>query len=253
MFPVLHLGPLSVRADMLILLIGIGIGWTMAETLAVRADVDPAKLDKFIPSFLIAGVIGGRIDYFINHKAAFRGNYWDLFSLNPDMMGITGAIISAVLVSAIYIQRGQYSSWKILDGLVPFILLVTVSFVVLTLANGIVLSAPTTFLCGIVVFNAVRHPIHLYALLAILLVGILVWPRRGKAQWHIIFSRSGNRFLIMLFLLSIAFLFIEGFRVPNKLIFGNIRPVQVVCFLVAISCQGYFSNFIRRFHGSDIY
>ena len=227
MFPTIRIGPLSLQAPGLMLLLSLWIGITLAEKSAKVYKVSAEKLSNLILIAMLAGIIGARITYIAQYPQAFAGNLLNLISLNPGLLDITGGIASAVISAFIYGQKKEMDAWKTLDALIPFFGMLAIGFSTSNLASGDAFGTETTLPWGIELWNATRHPTQVYTMLAALVTLNLLWPPKQGTQ-----PQAGIGFLTFIATTAGYTLFIEAFRGDSTLIYNGIRVGQVIALIL---------------------
>lgn len=103
MFPVLQIGPLSLQAPGLVLLLGLWLGLTLAERLAPRFGVNGDTLYNLSFIALIAGIIGARLSFAAQSLQNFLDKPLSLLSPSPNMLDPVGGAVIAIIASLIYL------------------------------------------------------------------------------------------------------------------------------------------------------
>ena len=227
MFPTIRVGPLSLQAPGLMLLISLWIGITLAEKSAKAYKVSAEKLSNLILVSLVAGVIGARIIYIAQNPQAFAGNLLNMVSLNPGLLDVAGGAITAIIAAFIYGQKKEMDLWRTLDALIPFFGMLAIGLATANLASGDAFGMETTRPWGIELWGAMRHPTQIYTMIGALVTLNLVWPPKQDSQ-----KETGVGFLTFIAFTAGYTLFIEAFRGDSTLIFGGIRAEQVIAFLI---------------------
>ncbi len=227
MLPVIQLGPLSLQAPGLFLLLSLWIGITLAEKSAKKHKISAETLSNLVLAALVSGVVGGRIAYAARFSAAFASNPLNLFSLNLGLFDITGGIAAALIGALIYGQRKEMSLWNTLDALVPFFGMLAIGIATSNFASGNAFGMETDLPWGIELWGTKRHPTQIYEMLAALVILGLIWPPKQDAQ-----SPAGFRFMLFVALSAGARLFLEAFRGDSSLIFGGIRSAQIIALII---------------------
>jgi phosphatidylglycerol---prolipoprotein diacylglyceryl transferase len=235
MFPIINIGPAAVQTPGLILLVGLWLGASLAERHASRHGVDPGKLNNLIFLALIAGVVGGRLLYVLQHPQAFASSPISILSLNPGLFDLTGALAVAGLSALVYGSRAGMAFWPTLDCLTSLIAVLAVALAFANLALGEGFGAPSDVPWAIYLWGADRHPTQVYEMLAALLILAFIWPVFKQD----LFNRPGTRFLYFLALSAAARLFLEAFRGDSTLLAGGVRSAQVAgWFVLALALYG---------------
>ena len=227
MFPIIRLGPLSLQAPGLMLLISLWIGITLAEKSAKVYKVSAEKLSNLILIALISGILGARIAYIAQFPQAFAGNPLNMLSLNPGLLDITGGVAAAIIGAVIYGQKKEMTLWKTLDALIPFFGMLAIGLATSNLSSGNAFGMETDLPWGIELWGTTRHPSQIYTMLAALVTLNLLWPPRENTE-----AKAGTSFLTFIALTTSYTLFLEAFRGDSTLIFSGIRLIQVVALIV---------------------
>lgn len=237
MFPVIQLGPMALQAPGLILLVGLWLGLMVAERLADRFGVKPNQLYNIVFVALIAGLVGARLSYALQHWAAFRSNPMSLFSLLPGLFDPVGGLAVGLIAVLIYGNRKQISLWPMLDALTPFFAVMISAVGLANLASGAAFGASADLPWGIDLWGASRHPTQVYQMMAGATILALIWPRRSASDATQ--PMPGRTFWLFLALSAVAWMLIEAFRGDSILLPGGLRVAQVAAWLIlAISLWG---------------
>ncbi len=240
MFPIIRIGPLSLQAPGLMLIISLWIGITLAEKSAKVYKVSAEKLSNLILISLVAGVIGARIVYIAQNPQAFAGNLPNIVSLNPGLLDVAGGIITAIIATFIYGQKKEMDLWRTLDALIPFFGMLAIGLATANLASGDAFGMETARPWGIELWGATRHPTQIYTMIGALVTLNLVWPPKQETRKEAGAQKeAGVGFLTFIAITAGYTLFIEAFRGDSTLILGGIRADQVsALFVLAVSLWG---------------
>jgi phosphatidylglycerol---prolipoprotein diacylglyceryl transferase len=213
---------------MILLVIAAWIGLTLAETRTERHGVSRENLNNLIFYALLAFILGGRISFILQHLTAFTKSPSSIFSINPDLFDILGALVAAILASMVLGQRNQLSFWPTLDALTPFFAILTIGLGLTHLAAGTAFGLPTKLPWSMELWNAERHPSQIYETLAAALIFCLLWFKRHD-------SRPGLLFLMYSALTAGSIVFLSAFRGDLTLVFNGIKQEQLfaLAFLAA--------------------
>lgn len=108
MLPVLQIGPLSIQTPGLVLILSLWIGLNQSEKHATKYEIDPNSLYKLTMLGLVCGIIGARIGYIIRFPGAFSGNILSIFSLSPDMLDVSGGILTGIIALLNLLPEEKY-------------------------------------------------------------------------------------------------------------------------------------------------
>jgi phosphatidylglycerol---prolipoprotein diacylglyceryl transferase len=232
MLPVLQIGPLALQTPGLILLLGIWISLWLAERGAHRHGIDPSHLYNLALLALLSGLVGGRLFYVLFYPSAFAASPRSVFSLNPGLFDIWGAVLAGLMAAFIYGSRKKLSFWPTLDALTPGLAVMTIAISLSNLASGNAFGAPTQLPWAIDLWGALRHPSQVYEALAALgILAIVLFLQRSDK-----IKIPGLLFLAFLALTAAARLFLEAFRGDSVLLPNGWRIMQINAWLLLAAC-----------------
>lgn len=228
---------------LILMLAALWLGLSLSERRAHRHGVSVEALNNMVMYSLFGYVVGGRLMFALANLSAFAASPLSVFTINPDLFDLTGALITSILVGFVYGQRQKLGLWSTLDALTPMFATLAIGLSLSHLAAGTAFGSPTDLPWGIDLWNATRHPSQIYELGASLLIFALIWSRRLE-------SRSGSVFLLFTALTAGSRLFLEAFRGDSTLIFGGIRLGQVLAWLI-LALALLASESVRRVSTPD--
>jgi phosphatidylglycerol---prolipoprotein diacylglyceryl transferase len=236
MFPIINIGPVAIQASGLILLLSLFIGTWLAGKFALSLGTHAEGIENSILFGLIAGIVGARIGFFLVNPAILRNDPLSIISLSPSMLDASFGLLVGTLTAVILGQKKNLPLWPTLDTLTPLFLLLFIGLHLANYANGNAYGIPTDLPWGIDLWNAVRHPVQLYAIILAsgLLGGLLFHTRMLKSTG---FQRSGVLFLVTLAGLALITLVIQAF-IAEKTLFGSIDIVQIFAFMLLLASLG---------------
>lgn len=231
MFPILNIGPLAIQTPLLLLLLGLWLGMSVGSRFSERFGVSSKSLDDLILISILAGLIGGRILFFVRFPGALLENPTSLLSLNPKLFLLTGALLVGGVAFLVLLQRKGLPIWNTLDALSLPLAIFFIFLGLSHLASGSVYGATTSVPWAIHLWSANRHPTQVYEILVSILVFILTWMRFQSLQINEVSNKEpGSLFLSFVSLLSLGWILIEPFRADSVYLVGNLRFIQVVAF-----------------------
>ena len=210
---------------LILFLATLWIGLALAEKRAERHRISRDALNSLVYYSLFGYLLGGRLLYVLSYYSAFLQNPINVFSLNLDLFDPVAALVTAVIVGAVYRSRQKLPLWSTLDALTPFFAALAIGLSLSHLAAGTAFGSPTDLPWGIEMWNAIRHPTQIYELIAAVLIFSLIWFRETN-------SPAGSSFVLFASLTAAARLFLEAFRGDSTLIFGDLRLAQVIAWVV---------------------
>lgn len=221
MFPLLRVGPLSLPAPELALVVSFYLGLYLMELWLKRQGHDPDATSNLVLYGLFVFVIGGRLGYAVNHLPAFAGSPQDLFSLNRDLFDPFIGLAAAVLFAYGMAQRKKLPAGITITALAIFGAAVALGADLAAVASGSAFGIPTTLPWAVSLWGASRHPVQLYQL-GLDLIFIPTW-------YLALLANKINQPLrwLAIGMLSTRFL-AEAFRAQGTLLPGGVRLAQVV-------------------------
>jgi prolipoprotein diacylglyceryltransferase len=227
MFPTIQIGPLSVQAPGLILIIGIWLGLFVAEKLAPRFHASGKNLYDLIFIGLVSGIVGARLSFALQEPSIFQDRPLNLLSLTPSMLDPTGGAAVALIAMLIYGNRKKIALWSTLDALTPFLAVMSLALSLSHLASGNAYGVPTSLPWGIQLWGAQRHPTQIYEIIAAGL--ILGWICFQALKHTLPTGRTISQFVA---LTAGAQLLIMGFRGDQVLRVFGLRGDQVAAWFI---------------------
>lgn len=231
MFPVISIGPLSLPAPQLILLLGLWLGTSLAERLVKKTGGTTDILIKVIWGVILAGILGARLSFIARNPSAFRGQWTSVFSLNPALLDPTGGMVISVTVGYYLAVKYQMANWSLLDKLVPVIAVLAPAYYLSKFASGSGFGMITNLPWGINIWGGTRHPVQIYYLLSSLVVLYLVVFKNNANQ-----VQAGSSMLTFLLYTSGYLTFFSAFQDPAGYVIGGFRVYQLISWLVVTVC-----------------
>ncbi|MBN2386766.1 MAG: prolipoprotein diacylglyceryl transferase [Anaerolineales bacterium] len=233
MLPILRVGPLAIQIPGLTLLLGIYLGLTLVEKTASRRGLKADPLVNLALIGLLAGVVGARLSFVLQHLAIFRQAPASLISLDRSLLDPWGGVGIGLLAALVYGQRKGLVLLTALDALTPGLAVFAVALGLSHAASGLAFGAPTTLPWGVELRGATRHPSQIYEVLTALAILAVLWKQFRQMD------SPGRLFVRFIALSAAARLLLEAFRGDSQLIFGGLRLVQALAWLVLAVCLYY--------------
>lgn len=106
------------------ILLGVAIlfGIVLTMWLAHRSGQEAEEYLNLSIFVIIAGIIGGRLYYVLFGFGQFKGDWMKIFNLRSGGLAFYGALIAGVIAVFIYCKRQGLIVWKVLDTIVPALL-----------------------------------------------------------------------------------------------------------------------------------
>lgn len=246
MFPVLDLGPIAIQASGLILLLSLMIGIWLSRKFAKNLLTNAEAIENGILTGLLAGIAGARIGFLLQNPSVFLNNPLSLVSLTPSMLNPGFGLLVGVAVIWIMAQKKHLPLWPTLDTISPLILMVFCGFHLANYANGNAYGLPTSLPWGVQLWNTLRHPVQMYAVV-LGLAALAGWLLQTRGMKQTGFQKSGVLFAIVITALAFITVIIRAFA-AEKLIFLGVDLVQMLAVILLIGSLylAYHRLFNRR-------
>ncbi len=225
MFPVIHLGPLSLQAHGLILLAAFWLAAEAAERGAKRLGLRGDAVYSLAFIAAAAGLIGARLGYVLEHWSAYQSDLGAIVALNFNTLSPLAGIVTGTLAAFWYARRKGVANRKWLDALTPGFIVFAGGLALADLASGDAYGSPSSLPWAIELWGAPRHPAQVYQLIAVIVIGLVVMKTRR--------AFDGAWFGLFVVLYSASRLFIEAFRGDSETI-GGLRTAQLLSLIVLL-------------------
>jgi phosphatidylglycerol---prolipoprotein diacylglyceryl transferase len=229
---------------LILVLAALWLGLALAEKRAARHGISRDSLSNLVYFSILGYVLGGRLLFVIENFQVFLKSPLSIFSPNIDLFDPAGALVTALLVGFIYGQRQKLPLWRALDALTPLLGTLAIGLHLSHLAAGTAFGSPTQLSWGIELWNATRHPVQMYELVASLLILAFVWFRKPGLY-------AGSDFLWFTALSAVSRLGFEAFRGDSTLVLKGLRSAQLVAWLV-LAAAILTSEKLRAREGTEI-
>ena len=229
MYPeLLHIGSWTLRTYSLMLDLGIVLGVLLAYFEARRIGLPLERMIDLVIVAVVGGVVGARLYYVAVNWPEFQNDFWKIIRTWEGGLVLQGAILGALVVSAIYIWRRKLPLFAILDMGMPGAILAQAVGRIGCLFNGCCYGVPTNAPWGIsfplVVDSVPREPTQLFEFFGDLVVLGILWLLRKRKPF------DGFIFALYLILYSIVRIVVEFYRGDPADTIGGFRVAQVASF-----------------------
>jgi phosphatidylglycerol:prolipoprotein diacylglycerol transferase len=192
-FPeIVEWGPIHVRAYGLMLAVAFLVGTWLALREARRLALDGDRLVNVILVALVAGVLGARAMYVLEHVEQFRREWGSVIALwvggHPRSVGVVGGAGVGLAVA----RHLRLPMWTVADAVTPSLALGMMFGRIGCFLNGCCYGHPTHLPWGVVFppdsfaalefGSAAVHPSQLYFSAAGLALFLLLWPLRTRIR-----------------------------------------------------------------------
>lgn len=239
MLPIIRLGPFTLQATGLALMVGVWLGAWLAEKEATRLQLNGNDLNNLIYNTLIIGVIGARLAYALRYFSVFAANPWSLIALTSTTLWPEAGLLIGLAVAGWYGRRKKFSLRPALDALAPGLAVFMIFFGLAHLLNGDAFGAPAKLPWAIYLWDEYRHPSQIYEIIAALVIFVIVW-KRPLGQ-----PGAGLNFLLMLAFSAVAQIFLETFRGDSVVWAGGLRAAQVISLVVLAVSMGWMRRWAQ--------
>ncbi len=236
-------GFLHLRSYGLMLAVAFLVGTGLSLREARRLQLDEDRLVSIILVVLVAGILGARTLYVMEHIQEFRREWTSVLALWQGGLTLYGGIVAGTAAGLYAAQHWGQPMWRVADAVTPAVALGTVFGRVGCFLNGCCYGRPTRLPWGVVFppdsyaglefGNTPVHPSQLYfALSGLALFGLTWWLRRRVRT-------NGVLFWSFLLLFALVRIPLDGTRAyePEARVFalGGIEVVESQLASVALA------------------
>ena len=245
----IHLGPLTIHAYALWILLGIFVALWLTTRRWVERGGDADKVGDVAFWAIPFGIVGGRIYHVISSPAAYfgeGGNPWDAFKIWEGGLGIWGAVALGTLGAWIGARRAGVSFVTFLDAAAPGLLLAQAIGRMGNYFNQELFGAPTTLPWALQIDPAFRpvgyeqfetfHPTFLYELLWNVAGAFLILYLDRRLD-----LRGGRVFWLYVMVYVSGRLWIEHLRIDDAVNVLGLRINEWVSIVVLSSAVAMFT------------
>jgi len=205
---ILQWGVLHVRSYGLLLAVAFLVGTWLALREARRRRLDEDRIVSVVLVALVAGVLGARLLYVLEHVDEFRREWVSVLALWQGGLTLYGGIVAGTVAGLVAARRLGLPRWDVADALAPSLALGTVFGRVGCFLNGCCYGRPTRLpwgvrfpedsFAGLEFGNAALHPSQLYAAAAGLGLFAVLWALRARLR------TPGHLFWLFILLFGLA-------------------------------------------------
>ena len=208
--PMFELGPLHINMYGIMFALGFLIAAWLAVKEAKKKGVDEEAVESIVLYILIGSIIGARVFYVVFYWPAgipFSG--WDLFKVWEGGLAFFGGFIGALIAGFIYVRKHGLDFWKFAD-LLSFPLVV--GHILGRLGDYLTGAHPgkvTQVPWAIYLDGALRHPVVLYEILGLVIIGTIIYHLRRLKKF------DGFIFLAYVQLYAVQRMILDFFRIDS--------------------------------------
>jgi phosphatidylglycerol---prolipoprotein diacylglyceryl transferase len=237
MLPVVQIGRFALQLPGLLLILGVWLGLSQAETAARRRGLPVDALTAVVGLSLLFGLLAARLGYVLVNLPAYIPRPFDAFTLTPSALDGWSGIVGGAAAALILATRRRLPLPLLLDALAPGLAAFSVFLGLSHLASGAAFGAETELPWAIRLWGTLRHPTQAYEAVAGLLAFTLVRRRADPVP--------GQTFLLWLGAAGFSVLVIEGFCGDSLLGPWGIRVRQVPALLLGLGSLWRFGTLAR--------
>lgn len=236
----ISLGPLSIHWYGIIILIGMILGYFLANRETIKKGLPEDLFMDLMMYIIIFSLIGARLYYVFFNLDYYFFNPLDIIKVWEGGMAIHGGLIGGFLAGLIYTRTKGYSFFQVADIAAPSILLGQAigrwgNFINQEAHGGPVareflesLMIPEFIINHMNIDGTYYHPTFLYESVWSIIGVIILFLIRAKLP-------LGHTVLVYLIYYSIGRFFIEGMRTDSLMIGDMLRTAQVISVITIIA------------------
>jgi len=220
-----HWGVIHVRSYGLLLAVAFLFGTWLALRESRRRGLDPDKVVNVVLVALVAGVLGARMLYVLEHVQEFRREWGSVLALWQGGLTLYGGVVAGTFAGLVAARRQGLPMWVVADALTPSVAIGTMFGRIGCFLNGCCYGRPTTLpwgvhfppdsFAGLEFGNAAVHPSQLYfALAGLTLFGLtMALRKRLETPGHLFWL-----FILLFALIRIPLDFTRAYEPGSELL-----------------------------------
>lgn len=225
MLPIIQILGRPIQTSLLVLLLAFSVCISVLERSAALAHLSRKDISNLAYGSVVVGLLAARLGYVIQYWTIYRDDLVSIVALNLNGLSPIFGFVAVLTSGFLYAHRRKIPLRDFLDVLTPGALVLAGGLALGDLVSGNGYGLPTQLPWGIRQWGELRHPTQLYDLLAVVVIGILLW--RLKSPF------AGAKFGVFLTFYAVSRLILEIFHADSQEILG-FRSVQVWSFFALI-------------------
>ncbi len=239
MMPVLHLGPLTIPAAPLTLLLALLAFLEFGDRAAKRLQLSEGVVSSALMWALGVGLVSARLGYVLRYWDAYAGDPLQIFALNLGTLDTTLAVIGGGIAALVYLQRKQIDLRTFGDAIAPALALAMAIVSLGNLLSGDAYGIAAPGLpWAIVLWGEPRHPVQIYEMFAYALLFVWLWTRAPRPF-------AGATCLIAVAVIAAVRLVLEPLRGDSALWLQGIRIAQMLALGVLVAASALYVRGLR--------
>jgi len=235
--PMFTLGPLTFNMYGVMFALGFLVATWLAVKDAQKRGIKKDVIENLVFYILIGTIIGARLFYVLFYwPAGMPLTFWDVFKVWEGGLAFFGGFIGALIAGYLYVKKYKLAFWTFADILT------------LPLIAGHILGRVGDYLTGghpgnvtdlpwaIYLDGALRHPVVLYEILGLLIIGAILYQVKKRNLFN--GAHDGFLFLLYVQLYAVQRIILDFFRIPatDPRVLG-LTPTQyivIILFIIAL-------------------
>ncbi|OGO21617.1 MAG: prolipoprotein diacylglyceryl transferase [Chloroflexi bacterium RBG_16_50_9] len=250
----LHIGHFMLNWYSIIVILAIIAAVVVSIREGKRKGISSETIYALAPWVLIGGILGARLFHVIDRWEYYAGNPLQIFAFWQGGLAIWGALAGGGLAAVIFARRRQIPFGRLVDTLVPGLLVAQIIGRFACIIDGDAVGGPTTFPWGFIYTNPdamvpaglLGVPLHPYPVYDQLwnLIGLAI---ALKLRHHL--KTDGLLFLSYLSIYAVG-RFIFTFVRQEKIWFWGLQEAQVIAVAIILVSLAVI---IYKWRKSEIY
>ncbi len=205
-------------------------GIFFASREAKRRNLDPDVIFDAAPWIILGSILGARLVFLVENPSSIK-SFIDIIGIWKGGLAFHGGFLGAVIVFIAYVKHKKLSLWKYADAIAPGIVIGHVIGRIGCYLSDMHVGKEADLPWSIFQQGALRHPVILYEIAALLVIFSLVYfVSRNKI------SKSFDGFVFAFYVAaySVARFILEFFRTdPTYFGFSAAQYIVAVLFVVS--------------------